>query len=363
MIYALEKRRGVRGVIDSNNVIVFSTNDYLSLSCHPDVEKAAIDAIKLYGSGTGGAPGTTGTTSIHIELSKAVAEFKSREIAVLFPSGYQANIALHHALGTGDTVFFLDKRHHPSAIDGARLPKDSKVYKFDHHDLDGLETLLKSNPAAKRIVSLPSVFTIDGDIAPLDKLIELKDKHGFILVLDEAHASGCVGKTGRGLEEHFGLKGAADFIMGTFSKAFGSSGGFVAYDEDHRSLIKPRFRQFDYSTSISAVTAAAALKALELLKADPGMMESLWQSKRAIIENCHKKEIDMIMGESMIILVPCQNCEEVQRKMVSDGFLIMPAEAEINGEIKSCIRITANAAHDENDIEGFARALSKNLSL
>ncbi len=362
MNYVLEKRRGVKGVVGGKDIIVFSTNDYLSLSCHHDVEKAAVDALRRYGSGTGGAPGTTGTTSIHVELSKAIAEFKSRETAVIFPSGYQANIALHHALGNGNTLFFLDNRHHPSAADGARLVKDCRIVRFDHHDLDDFENKLKSESSGKKVISLPSVFTVDGDIAPLDKLIKLKDKYGFILVLDEAHASGCVGKTGRGLEEHFGLKGAADFIMGTFSKAFGSAGGFVAYDNDRLSLIKRGFRQFEFSTSLSTVSAASALKALEILNADSGLMDALRDSRRRIMDNCRKNEIDIIIGESMIILVPCENREDVQKEMLFDGFLVMTAEAEIDGALKSCIRITANAAHTESDIEGFARALRTNLN-
>ena len=363
MSYVLEKRRGVRAVIDGKEVVVFSTNDYLSLSCHPEVEQAAVDALNRFGSGSGGAPGTTGTTSVHIQLSKAVAEFKSREKAVLLPSGYQANIAIHHALGSDNTVFFLDKRHHPSATDGARLAKDCRIVRFDHHDLNGFEALLQSNPAAKQVVSIPSVFTIDGDIAPLDKLIRLKDKHGFILILDEAHASGCLGETGRGLEEHFGLKGAADFVMGTFSKAFGASGGFIAFDDDRRSYLKSSFRQLDYSTSISPVTAGAALKAMEILKRDSSLMDRLRDSRRAIIENCRQNGIDVIVGQSMIILVPCDNCRELQKRMLFDGYLLMSSEAEIEGDIRSCIRVTANAAHTEKDIEGFARALGKNIRL
>lgn len=361
MNYVLEKREGVKGVVDGKDVIVFSTNDYLSLSCHPEVLKAADEAMRRYGSGTGGAPGTTGTTSIHVRLAKAAAEFKSRETAVLFPSGYQANIALHHALGRGETAFLLDKRHHPSAVDGARLPKDSRTFRFDHHDLDTLESQLRSIDARKMVVSLPSVFTIDGDIAPLDNLIALKDRYGFILVLDEAHASGCLGSTGRGLEEHFGLKGAADFVMGTFSKAFGSAGGFIAHDDDHRSLIKPRFRQYDYSTSLSAVSAAAALKALELLGGNPGLMDELRGNREAIIAGCEQKKIAIKAGESMIVLVPCENPEEVQAAMLSSGYLVMTAEAEIEGRLKSCIRIAANVGHTKSDMEGFVETLRESL--
>jgi len=362
MGYVVEKRRGVNGVVNGKDVVIFSTNDYLALSAHPDVEKAALEALRNFGAGTGGAPGTTGTTSIHVRLSEKIAAFKSREKAVLFPSGYQANIAIHHALGADGSAFFLDKRHHPSAVDGARLPKGSRIIRFDHHELDGLEAALKSESARKRIVSLPSVFTVNGDIAPLDKIIDLKDRYGFVLVIDEAHATGCLGDTGRGLEEHFGLKGSADFIMGTFSKALGSAGGFLAFDRDHEELIKSGFRQFDYSTSLSAVCAAAALKALELIKADSSLLESLRNSKKTIIANCREKSIDIVSGESMIMLVASDDCLDIQRKMLADGYFVVPTDAEIEGQPRSCIRVTANAGHKGKDIEGFSRSLKRNLN-
>jgi 7-keto-8-aminopelargonate synthetase-like enzyme len=218
----LQKRSGCRGIVNGKDVVIFSSNDYLGLSSHPDVIKAASDAAEMYGIGTGGAPGTTGTTEIHKELSAAIAAFKSREKAVLFPSGYQANIAVHNALASSETVFYLDKRHHPSAVDGARLGSGSEIVRFDHNKLEILENRLKLNKNKTSVVSLPSVFTVDGDIAPLDKIADLKNNYSFILILDEAHATGCVGKSGRGLEEHYDLHGIADFIMGSFSKALGS---------------------------------------------------------------------------------------------------------------------------------------------
>ncbi len=361
MKYFLEMRNGIRAVVDGKDTVLFSTNDYLSLSCHPDVEQAVVEAFHRYGSGSGGAPGTTGTTSIHLELSKAAADFKSRENAVLLPSGYQANIALHHALGSDDTIFFLDKRHHPSAADGARLVKDYQVIRFDHRDLDGFESLLKTKRSPKQVVSIPSVFTIDGDIAPLNRLVALKDKYRFILVLDEAHASGCLGATGRGLEEHFGLKGTADFVMGTFSKAFGASGGFVAFDDDRKSYLKSSFRQFDYSTSLSPIIAAAALKALQLLTGPSGLINGLRRSKQLLAMKCREHGIDIIMRDSMIMPLLCGDPDMIQEKMLADGFLVMPSEAEADGIIRPCIRLTANAAHTEDDIERFARALREIL--
>lgn len=362
MRYVVEKRSGVRGVVKGRDVVIFSTNDYLSLSAHPAVIGAAGEALRKFGAGTGGAPGTTGTTSVHELLSRKIASFKSREKAVLFPSGYQANIAIHHSLGIGDTVFFLDRRHHPSAIDGARLPRGSRIVRFDHQDLGDLEKKLGSDSSKKKVVSLPSVFTVDGAVAPLERLIKLKDKYGFILVLDEAHATGCLGRTGKGIEEHFGLKGAADFIMGTFSKAIGSSGGFVAYDDDHRDLIKNEFRQYEYSTSLSAVSVAAALKALELMESDPEMISSLWSSREAILSGFRREGIGINAGESMIMTVPCENAGDLQRGLLSDGYLVMVTETEIYGRMESAIRITANAGHSPEDIERFCASFKKNLN-
>ncbi len=357
----LQKRSGCRGVVDGKEVVIFSSNDYLGLSCHPEVIKAASEAAKKYGIGTGGAPGTTGTTDIHQELSKAIATFKSRDKAVLFPSGYQANIAIHHALASPDTVFHLDIRHHPSAVDGARLGGGLKLNKFDHNHLESLEKDLKSNVGKTNIVSLPSVFTVDADIAPLDGIAELKKRYKFILILDEAHATGCVGESGRGLEELFDLHGIADFIMGSFSKALGSQGGFIAYNNMSEKHLKSGFRQFLYSTSLSTVSIAAALKALQIFQSDKGIYSSLQNAKSIIIEQCHKRNIEIISHESMILLVPCDNLIEAIEKLLYDGFFVVPAKAYLKGQKRDCLRITPMSLHSEGDIQEFVNSMSKHV--
>lgn len=357
MNYIIEKRKGVRGVIDGREVVIFSTNDYLALSCHPEVLKAATQAALDFGTGTGGAPGTSGTNIIHRQLAESIASFKSRDKAVLFPSGYQANIAIHQALAGKNAVFHIDSRHHPSAVDGARLGRDSRIVRFSHRHLKELESGLEAGTRKTNIVSLPSVFTVDGDIAPLDGIIDLKEKLGFVLVLDEAHATGCVGKTGRGLEEHFDLKGASDFVMGTFSKALGSQGGFLAYDVSAEKFIKSKFRPFEYSTSLSSVSAAAALKAVELLERDPAIFASLKNSKEKISVELDRREIEYVRSDSMIMLVPCDDCEQVQKGLLSRGYLCIITDAEIGDESRTCLRVTPNAAHTEKDIQGFAEAL------
>jgi 7-keto-8-aminopelargonate synthetase-like enzyme len=357
MEFVIEKRHGCYATVNGRDVIIFSSNDYLGLSAHPEVLKAASEAAARFGVGTGGAPGTTGTTAVHEELRKSIAEFKSRDTAVLFPSGYQANQAIHHALDFERTVFHLDNRHHPSAIDGARLAKNSKLVRFDHNNLDNLRSAILAHRKMRNVVSLPSVFTVDGYIAPLDKLLQMKKELGFILILDEAHATGCLGKTGRGIEEHFNLKGAADFIMGTFSKALGSQGGFLAYNEDAQTHLKLQFRTHEYSTSLSAVSAAAALMSLRLLIGDSSLMEALRHAKMYLLEECKTQGLPLIFNESMIMLLPCAEMEGLQARLFNAGFLTVTVKAMLENGMKDCLRITPMATHRDEEIKRFISAL------
>lgn len=359
MNYILQRRQGCKAIVDGKPVTIFSSNDYLGLSAHPEVLQAGALASQSYGTGTGGAPGTTGTTVIHEQLKAAVAKFKSRHKAVLFPSGYQANQAIHQALGSESAVFYIDSRHHPSAIDGVRLARRSEIVRFEHRDLETLEKSLKVHRHLTNIVSLPSVFTVDGDLAPLDKLLALKKKYGFILNIDEAHATGCIGDRGHGLEEHFNLRGSADFIMGTFSKALGSQGGFLVFDEDVEKYLNVEFRTFEYSTSLSTVSAAAALKSCELIEKDDSLIKSLRHAKSRIIEECGKLGIPLVHGESMIMLLLAPNAESLQGQLIDDGFLTIPVNAILEGKLQPCLRITPMATHTEEDINGFAKAIRR----
>jgi 7-keto-8-aminopelargonate synthetase-like enzyme len=338
-----------------------SSNDYLGLSAHPKVLLAAREAAETFGAGTGGAPGTTGTTVLHQRLAHQIASFKSREVGALFPSGYQANQSLHQALDSERTVFYVDNRHHPSALDGVRLARSSRLTRFDHNDLDTLRGAVLAHRNMNNIVTLPSVFTVDGDIAPLDDIVKLKNELGFLLILDEAHATGCLGATGRGLEEHYGLKGAADFIMGTFSKALGSQGGFLAYDLAAAGHLKGEFRAREYSTSLAAPSAAAALAALELVQGDPSHLASLRRNKELIIETCRKADLRLIHKESMVLLLPVADGEALQAGLFDGGYLAITVKARLAGEAMSCLRIIPMATHTEKDIVGFVAALKRNL--
>jgi 7-keto-8-aminopelargonate synthetase-like enzyme len=354
MGFILESRRAQNIIVDGRPLIIFSSNDYLGLSHHPEVIAAANKAALDFGCGTGGAPGTSGTTAIHVKLAQAIAAFKHRDKAVLFPSGYAANVAIHQALAAEDTVFFYEQKHHPSALDGIRLSGCHKQT-FDHHDLARLEELLSADSHSRKIVTLPSVFTVTGEIAPLPQLFELKRKYGFILVIDEAHATGCIGKTGRGLEELFGLDGAADFIMGTFSKALGSQGGFLAFSGASERLLTRVFRPFIYSTSLSAMSVAASLKAVEILRDKSEIVDLMRKNINNIYENLSHAGLKLNKPGHIlnVYLESSEQTIEVKNRLRNFGYFVV----ELHLENRFGLRITAMATHTEEEVRGFCRAL------
>lgn len=354
MGFILESRQAQHIVIDGKPLVIFSSNDYLGLSHHSEVIRAANQAASDYGCGTGGAPGTSGTTALHARLAQSIAAFKHRDKAVLFPSGYAANVAIHQALGTEDTAFLYEKKHHPSALDGIRLTGCHKQ-SFDHHDLYQLEKLLREDSHTRKIVTLPSVFTVTGEIAPLPDLYRLKQKYGFILIIDEAHATGCIGKTGRGLEEMYALEGAADFIMGTFSKALGSQGGFLAYSKDSEKLLTKVFRPFTYSTSLSAMSVAASLKALEILQKTPEAVGLMRNNINNIYDKLSQAGLKLNKPGHIvnIYLDSGEQTTEIKRRLRESGYFVV----ELHLENQCGLRITAMATHTEEEVSGFCKAV------
>jgi 8-amino-7-oxononanoate synthase len=355
MAYILGSRQAQYLTIKGRKLIIFSSNDYLGLSHNPDVLMAAKEALDRFGSGTGGAPGTSGTTEIHENLASEIARFKNRHSGVVFPSGYAANAAIHHSLAEKNAVFFYDEKSHPSAVDGIRLSR-CDCEPFGHLDFDHLENLLKKSHHARKIVSVCSVFTIDGVICPLNRLAGLKEKYDFILILDEAHATGCIGETGRGLEELYSLEGTADFIMGTFSKALGSQGGFIAFSKEAEHFLCRYFRPFEYSTAISAPVAAASLKALFILKNQPELVGKM----KANIDNIYHRlsESGFNLNEPGRHIVNVYFDSEKQTLAVRDrlfesGYFVIP----INAGSRHGLRLTAMTVHSENEIDSFCSAL------
>ncbi len=351
----LQARNAQHIIIDGEPLVMFCSNDYLGLSHDRRVIAAAVNAAEKYGCGTGGAPGTSGTTELHRELAETIAAFKNRRRAVLFPSGYAANVAVHAAIAGDDTAYFYEERHHPSAVEGIVLSGCPR-HKFGHLDFAHLEKLLAESNNSRKIVTIPSVFTLDGAITPLDELIRLKEKYGFLLIIDEAHATGALGDSGRGLEEYFNLKGAADIIMGTFSKALGSQGGFLAFDPPPEKLFGKPLREYVYSTSLSAMAVGAALKSLQILQAEPELISRMKTNAGIIHQTLSGGGIRLNQPGRYILNAYFGNDEEaesVREQLRRSGYFVIKIQnAERHG-----LRITAMATHTAAEITGFCRSL------
>lgn len=334
---------------------MFCSNDYLGLSHDKRVIEAAVAAAERYGCGTGGAPGTSGTTQLHQELAAAIAAFKKRRHAVLFPSGYAANVAAHASLASVDTSFLYEERHHPSAIEGIILSGCAR-HRFNHLDFNHLEELLKKIKSTRKIVTVPSVFTVDGAIIPLDALVRLKEKYGIILILDEAHSTGALGVCGRGIEEHYKLEGVADIIMGTFSKALGAQGGFLAFDEPMEKLFEKPLRQHIYSTSLSAMAAGAALKSLQIICAEPELVAKMKKNIQSVYDHLAIGGLKLNQPGRHIVNVYFDNpakATAAAARLCDFGYLtVVITVAGVHG-----LRITAMSTHSETEINGFCRAL------
>jgi glycine C-acetyltransferase/8-amino-7-oxononanoate synthase len=272
-VRALESASEPEVILNGHRVLCLASNNYLGLAAHPEVVDAAAEAARRYGAGAGSARLITGGLVLHDELEARLAAFKGTEDAVLFSSGYLANLGTVSALlGPGDAVF-SDELNHASIIDGCRLSR-ADVLVFRHADAGHLEERLadwrrQAGAGRRALVVTDSVFSMDGDVAPLPDIAAASDRHGAILMVDEAHATGVVGPGGRGAVADFGLDGRDGVIMGTLSKALGSAGGFIAGSADLCAYLRNRARSFIFDTALPPPTAAAALAALGIVEREP----------------------------------------------------------------------------------------------
>jgi glycine C-acetyltransferase len=266
---------------DGKRVINLASNNYLGLTNHPKLREAAVDAIRKYGVGSGAVRTIAGTMRIHMELEEKIARFKNVEACVVFQSGFTANAGTVSSILGREDFILSDELNHASIIDGARLSK-AKIKVFRHKDVDHCEELLKEvqNEPGRKLVITDGVFSMDGDIGPVDKLADLADKYGAIMMVDDAHASGVLGRNGRGSVDHFHCHGRVDVQVGTLSKAIGALGGYVCGSRDLIDYLYHRARPFLFSTSHPPSVAASCIAAFDLLESEPERIERLWENTR-----------------------------------------------------------------------------------
>jgi glycine C-acetyltransferase len=277
----LEGRQLPEACFDGHSVINLSSNNYLGLNTHRRLVDAAKEATEAFGVGSGAVRTIAGTMRIHMELEEAIARFKHVEASVVFQSGFTANAGtVSSILGKGDLII-SDELNHASIIDGCRLSR-AEIRVFPHKDLSRLEAILKETASfpGKKLLITDGVFSMDGDIAPLPALVELGERYGAILMIDDAHSSGVLGKNGRGTVDHFNLHGRVDIQVGTLSKAIGSLGGYVCGSRKLIDFLYHRARPFLFSTSHPPAVAASCLAAFEVLQEEPEWIERLWENTR-----------------------------------------------------------------------------------
>lgn len=351
----IEKTDGRTVTIDGKTYLNFCSNNYLGLANHPKVIAAAKSAIDEYGAGAGASRLISGNLILHEKLERKIAEFKKREAAIIFPTGYMANLGVVSALvDEKDTVIF-DRLDHASIIDTCKLSR-AKLQVFPHRDMKALEKILgRSQNFNQRLIITDSVFSMDGDLAPLPDIFELAKKHKALVMIDEAHATGVLGKTGRGLEEHFNCEGRTDIVMGTLSKAIGSLGGFVAGSSQLIDYLRNKSRPFIYTTALPAPSAAAALAALELIENDPGLLEKLRENLKyfyALRSTLHAPSpiIPIVLGSA-------ERAVEISQEFFTRGILLSAIRPPTVPQGQSRLRLTVCAQHTKEDIACLASSL------
>ncbi len=276
---------------------LFSSNSYLDMCNEPAVKEYARRILDEYGIGSGGSRLTTGTTRIHMQLEETIAAFKKREAALVFNTGYMANVGILSALAGRGDIIYSDELNHASIIDGCRLSRADLVI-YRHNDMDDLEEKIKAHPGRSGVIVSDGVFSMDGDIVNLPRMVELANRYGLFSMIDEAHATGVIGATGRGTEEYYDMEGAVDVLMGTLSKAVGGEGGFVCGSRTLIDYLVNRARSFIFSTSLSPVSMAAATQGIRLIMEQPQRVQRLQENIRDLLRGALRPLHRRPLGDS-----------------------------------------------------------------
>lgn len=349
-----ELRGGARVLVNGREMDMFASYSYLGLIGHPRINQAAKEAVDRYGTGTHGVRTLAGSLKIHNELEETIADFKHTEAAVTFTSGYVTNLTVVSTLvGRGDYVI-SDKLNHASIVDGC-LMSGAKFVRFRHNDMEALEERLQQVPngAAKLVIS-DSVFSMDGDIIDFPRMVELCRKYNAWLMIDEAHSLGVLGKTGRGIEEHFGMPDVIDIKMGTLSKTIPSVGGYVAGKKELIQYLRHASRAYIFSAALPPAQAAAAKAAFEVILDEPWRIEKLCANSKQFIDGLKERGFDTLYTETAIVPVVCGSDDtafEMTAAAQHHDVFVLPVVSPAVAPGLSRLRATVTAAHEADEIE------------
>ncbi len=339
--------------IEGKKVLMLGSNSYMGLTYHPKVREAAIEAINKYGVGCAGSRFLNGTLDLHEELEEKLANFLGKEAALLYSTGYQTNIGVISGITTKDDYILADKFSHASIIDGCRL-SFGQMKRFKHNDTESLRKCLEAIPEeVGKLIVVDGVFSMEGDLAPLDKIVPLKKEFGARLFVDDAHSVGVLGKNGRGTAEHFNVEGDVDLVMNTFSKSFASIGGFIAGEYEVIDYLRHFSRSLIFSASLPPSTLGSVSAALDIIKNEPWRRERLWDITHMMGEGFRKMGYDT--GESVTPIIPLRAGDmmttfRMRARLLEEGVFVNPVVPPAVGPNDCLIRTSFMATHTDEQL-------------
>ena len=359
---AITSKQGPEVEMDGHKVLMFGSNAYTGLTGDERVIEAAHKALDKYGSGCAGSRFLNGTLDIHVQLEKELAEFEHKDDALCFATGFSVNAGvIAMVVGRGDYII-CDDRDHASIVDGRRLSFATQLH-YKHNDMEDLERVLQKLPKeAIKLIVVDGVFSMEGDLAKLPEIVELKHKYNCSLMVDEAHGLGVCGKQGRGVCDHFGLTDEVDLIMGTFSKSLASIGGFIAGDADTINFLRHSCRTYIFSASDTPAATAAALEALHILQEEPSRLEHLWDVTNYALKRFKEEGFEIGDTESPIIPLYVRDIEKtfmVTKLAFDNGVFINPVIPPACAPQDTLVRFALMASHTQEQVERGVQILKK----
>jgi glycine C-acetyltransferase len=361
-IRTVDSPQGAWLTVDGKRVLNFCSNNYLGLANDPRLRDAAQQAIEHYGVGPAAVRSIAGTLSLHVELEKRLAEFKGAEATIAFQSGFSSNLGTIPALVGKEDVIFSDELNHASIIDGARLSA-AKIVRYAHNDAESLEDAIAKTESYRRaMIVTDGVFSMDGDISPLPQILEVAERHDCLLMVDDAHGEGVLGRGGRGIVDHFGLHGHVDVEVGTLSKAFGVVGGYVAGKKEIVEWLHQRGRPFLFSSATTPADTAACLAAVGILESSTELVDRLWDNTRYFKAEMKRLGFDTGRSETPItpvMLGDAPLAQRFSRELFDNNVFVMAIGYPTVPQGKARLRVMISASHARDDLNKGLEAFQK----
>ncbi len=349
-------------IINGNKVLMFGSNCYSGLVSDPRIKEAAIEATRKYGTGCAGSPFLNGTLDLHKQLEAAIAEYIGKEDVMIYSTGFGVNLGVVSTLTGREDYILWDEQDHASIIEGRRL-SFSQSLKYKHNDMESLEKQLqKCAPDKVKLIVTDGVFSMEGDVANLPKIVELAKKYDASVMVDEAHGIGVFGEGGRGTCNHFGVTKDVDLVMGTFSKSFASLGGFIATDKEITNFLRHHSRSYIFTASITPASTAAALKAIEIMKAEPERQEHLWSITKFALEGFRNMGCEI--GNTSTPIIPLYIRDNyltflITRELFDEGIFVNPVVSPAVAPQDTLIRFSLMATHTREQVETALEKIQK----